>query len=407
MSQPLLYDLYQTLRDDKQWLAPGLDEYYLLFELMRSDYPIDSFRDIAFALETIWVKNPAQKENFRQLMEQRRIEIEGWAAYLKKEQEQPDTSIKPETAPVLPALADTQNGTPDVKNGVEPDAVNVTDKKEGVTETSSKEIVQPDAVAEEYGDTQFTIGIDEKGKQAMLIFDKPTTDTPLNEMPFLFTNDYFPVSSRQLQQAWRTLRNKQEGNKNNMPDIGKTIKATAERGYFTWFEFERDILNDLELFIFIDQRESMVAEEAFGIELSITAKLSDLHTEAKPWYFYKAPQKTAEIDDYILASEEGTRAVTLNELFARLDKKNILVLIYSDAGCLEKDDDDERLARLRAFINHLYNRVAYLAWLNPAPAARWANTNAAYLLEDVPMFTTGRAGIINSISALRGKAMIK
>jgi succinate dehydrogenase flavin-adding protein (antitoxin of CptAB toxin-antitoxin module) len=85
MSRPILYELFDEIRRDPQWGHPGLEEYYLLFGLLQSkQYPIGSFADIVFVLETLWLKSE-QRDKFRKLLEQRMTVLVEWAAYMEKE----------------------------------------------------------------------------------------------------------------------------------------------------------------------------------------------------------------------------------------------------------------------------------------------------------------------------------
>ena len=43
-----------------------------------------------------------------------------------------------------------------------------------------------------------------------------------------------------------------------------------------------------------------------------------------------------------------------------------------------------------------------VVWLNPMPPARWSNTPAAALAEELPMFELSRAGLRAAVDRLRG-----
>jgi uncharacterized protein with von Willebrand factor type A (vWA) domain len=232
-------------------------------------------------------------------------------------------------------------------------------------------------------------------------------DLPLLDKPYLFTNDYFPVASRQLQQMWRSLKNRQEGRDSEEMNIIRTIEYTAEQGYFSRFLYDRQLLNQLQLFVFLDQGESMVAMQEFGLELCLTAKLSDVHSRLEPYYFNRLPLSDLPTDDYIFTSEDWTRSFTMRKMFSKFNRKDIVVLIYSDAGALRDELDPDRVLRTRQFVRRLYDLTGYIAWLNPAPMNRWEGSNAGLISGELPMFEANRNGLENAIAALKGKLIVK
>lgn len=406
MNKPLLYDLYNEIRMDKQWIAPGMEEYYLLVDLLHSkNFKINSFDDFAFVLETIWLKSHHQKEKFRNMLEVRRVWICEIVEVLQKDMSTPvkstSTDNKPETidSPVNETEINDAGGDAENKEGKNKTNEDAIDKNNN--EINSTEPVSTD------GSTSFSLGNMESGKTGTLNFQANTdNDKSLAEIPYLFTNEYLPVKSRQLQQAWRTLKNNQDGPNTSEINISKTIEHTAKQGYFNAFLNDKKFINQLHLFIFLDQSESMIAVEEFGNELTATAKLSDLHPQLVPWYFYQLPQKDEKLNDYTVRNEDWTRTSNLRKLFAKLNKKDIVVLIYSDAGTLKDQLDIERCEKTIKFIRHLYLNTGYLAWLNPAPKNRWKETNAELISEYVPMFETNKADVENAIAALKGKLSI-
>ena len=71
MIQPLLYELFSEIRREQDLSGPGLQEYYLLFDLLerKNDDLIKNFNDLVFVLETIWLKSNQDKYKFRKLLQ--------------------------------------------------------------------------------------------------------------------------------------------------------------------------------------------------------------------------------------------------------------------------------------------------------------------------------------------------
>ncbi|MEJ0029962.1 MAG: hypothetical protein WDO15_06170 [Bacteroidota bacterium] len=243
------------------------------------------------------------------------------------------------------------------------------------------------------------------------------------KVPFVFTNNYLPVSDRQLWQAWRVLKKNEKRNDTSELDIELTVKTTAKQGHFIDFSYKKKVYNRVRLFIFIDRSESMIALQEFGRELCLSAQKSEIHSntesdstlmwtqagakaaEVTPWFFYRTPARKK--GEFILEAEDEKEKRTLSDLFAGINKKNIVVLIYSDAGSLVNETEGKRLQKTKDFLDDLSRRTAYVSWLNPAPRYRWENTNAMDLEEEVSMFETTRTDLENSIAALKGKKSAK
>jgi uncharacterized protein with von Willebrand factor type A (vWA) domain len=406
MNQLILYDLFAEIRADQQGVTPGLEEYYLFLDLLAEGYPMRTFDDLAFVLETIWLKSHNQKEKFRQMLEKRREVLMAVVNMLQA------------TVPVIQTPGNdvkaggTENGKDTevkdlkAKDGNDNDP-NVPKKIDGEEQLKKEDKTPPSGIpGDDEEEIKFSLGDRQAGYSGLLQFDQQKNTTPLQEIPYLFTNDYFPVNNRNMRQAWRNLKDKKEGTDTDEIDIRLTIDKAAEQGYFSDFYFEKTIINQVKLFVFIDRSESMVAVEEFGRELCNTAKLSEIHERLKPLYFYELPQMDAIMDDYIVVSEDWTKSFRIKKLFSGLNKKNIVVMIYSDAGSLKNNYDEERIEKTRSFINYLHQQTAYIAWLNPAPKNRWKETNAAPLSNEVRMFETERRALESAIEALKGKLTV-
>jgi uncharacterized protein with von Willebrand factor type A (vWA) domain len=404
MPELLLYNLYKEIHSDKQWISPGLEEYYLLHDALNSpQVKLRSFDEVAFLLETIWLKSHHQREKFRSLLELRRGAILELIKYLQQndavtdklptKQKDADDKTTTETSSQLerPELKeDSKESTKQNESQLKEELTNATD-------TTKK-------LNEDTGSTVFSLGEEEAGISTVLnLSSQKQAALPIVDTPYIFTDDYLPVKNRQLQQAWRSLKNKQEGQDSTEMHIQKTIEHTAKQGYFSNFQFQKKTINQVQLFLFLDQSESMIAVESFGKELCNTAKESELHAKLVPWFFYQVPEWDEKRNDYLVRNEDWTETISLRKLFFRLNKKDIVVLLYSDAGALKEDENSERIGQTIKFIRHLYHHCAYIAWLNPAPKYRWQETNAQSISAEVPMFETNRNEVENAIAALKGK----
>ncbi|PTS98631.1 hypothetical protein DBR11_14400 [Pedobacter sp. HMWF019] len=383
-----------------------MEEYFLLFEVLKSkEYSIRCFDDIAFVLETIWLKSYDQKVKWNKLMEIHREEIFDFAIGLRKEIEDlveqdrispsPDKKTKPDNQITNPV---TDTDKPEISSEIQA----APNKK------PDKPVVTPNIEPDPYGEVGFSFNDSKMNDiQVLELAKESRVPVPLHKSPYLFTDDYFPVKNRQLQQAWRTLKNTQAAGLSNEINFKKTIYETAKKGYFSSFQFEKKRSNQLRLFVFIDQGESMLAMEDFGKELCNTAKQSEFHTALEPYFFKQMPVLDLKKNDYFFTNENSTKQFSLKKLFLKLPRKNISVLIYSDAGALNGYPKLEEKKQTETFIKHLNQVAGYIAWINPAPKFRWTDTNAELIANNLPMFETSRSDIENAITALKGKLTVK
>jgi hypothetical protein len=399
MNQPLLFDLFDEIRKDKLFGNPGLEEYYLVFELIRKKYRITDFDELKFVLEAIWLKNHAQKERFSSLLDARKNSLLEFVKSLEqaKQQRQPGVTAPVDPLNVAPAGGGSER--PATRPGQSTPSTRIPDTPAPIT---------PDLDIK----TSFSMGTARENSRTLSISAQSSKIKNTLEIPFLFTNDYFPVKRRHLQQTWRGLKNKLDAGETSELDLQNTIRHIANQGYFSDLIFYRRNINEVELFILLDKSESMMAELEFGKEICTAASLSNVHTQVEPWYFYEVPQMNGD-GEYTLFNEDNTRSIAIKKLLTTRNKKNrfilkknVVVLVYSDCGSLAKNFDEKKTKAIEEFISFLYQNTAYIAWLNPAPRERWKWTNSERLSNLVPMFETTRTDTENAIAALKGRIHI-
>jgi hypothetical protein len=417
MDQPFLYDLFTALHKDSRWPRPGLAEYFLLPELLKK-YPrmTGSFEDLAFACETLWAKSPAQQLFFAEVFREKRAALEGWldAMRLAREQKASALNIDKPAAPAEAAVKanETERSLPPADKTDQAGVVSQDQQKGGETKASPQ---QPESANKKEADLEYievSVGYGEEDGQGRWLQMRESSSTlPLSKM-FLLDTEYFPVSSRNLQQDWRKLVSRQEGAGPSEPDLTGTIKRIARDGFFLDFEYLRRPVNRLSLFIFIDRAPGMETFLNFGIELARSAGDSLVHLDCKPWFFSGLPFPDENRGSgYQLMDQQGTAAVNTFSLFKPVIKQHRVVLIYSDAGAIRGSrPGEEELSRTRQFIDHLLQNTAYVAWMNPTPAHRWPGTKAAVIAREFPeigMYEASRTGLGQVINGLKGKINFK
>ncbi|HEV7782853.1 MAG TPA: hypothetical protein VGO58_16370, partial [Chitinophagaceae bacterium] len=201
----ILYDLYNEIRKDPQLIHPGVEEYYLLIRLLDSGYPISGFDQLAFTIETLWLKSQSQKPRFRSILEKRRTDLQSFLHYLIMTSGNTDPAVKEpvKTDPV----ADNKDPQPKTIPIDPPVVVAGPGKKIQPGEPDSEET----GITPESEQTNFSVRAAEQGTQSnMIVEGEKQQARPLTDIPFTYTHDYFPVHNRHLRQAWRTLKDKCE-----------------------------------------------------------------------------------------------------------------------------------------------------------------------------------------------------
>jgi len=421
----LIYHLFTAIREEKRLVTPGTGDYLLLLELLEKGHgmsPLAHFDDFVFICEKVWLKNKAEQQPFREIFEKWRQEIERYVLNQYQAMEKAGNSARLITNADTAASGENDNGasapnmagksTDNFKENFQPgkdvqaNPNNKATVAEQVLETAD----------ETEGALSFSIGAEKQpGATTSKSLSPNLPVVPVaSSKTFLFGNEYFPVANRYLQQNWRNLRSSQEVNEFKGINFSKTIEGIARKGYFTAFEYNHKRANLISLFIFIDQGGSMDACEAFGKELALSAQQSEVHTLTTPYYFYNLPVKKRQGDgaDYLLSNEDKTGTYSAASLFGKLNRKNTVLLIYSDAGAFRGTMDEtttQRVNDTREFLRFLLKKTAQVAWLNPAPKHRWTNTAATAIstaFVEVPMFEASDTGIAQAVNALKGKMVI-
>jgi len=149
--------------------------------------------------------------------------------------------------------------------------------------------------------------------------------------------------------------------------------------------------------LLVDQEGSMTPFHGFSRRLEETAVRGGRLGQTNVYFFNNYPQGVLYCNAYFGESRP------LESVLSELHPTRTAVLIFSDAGAARDRYSYERVAMTRAFLRRVYQSVRYVAWLNPMPASRWANTSAAAIARSVPMFEVSRGGLQNAISVLRGR----
>lgn len=221
-----------------------------------------------------------------------------------------------------------------------------------------------------------------------------------NDFPrqhFLVSNEFFPVTRRQMKQNWRYLRRLVREGPATELDIAATVNQWGRQGVFLNPVLVPRRQNRVELLLIIDQEGSMVPFHTLSTRLIKTASREGRLGKTGAYYFHNCPI------DYLYQDPYLTTADSLTTVLAQLNCVQSVALILSDAGAARGYFNPERLELTQTFLQHLQQRIHYIVWLNPVPQPRWRGSTAGAIAQLIPMFELNKQGMNEAIAVLRGR----
>ena len=236
----------------------------------------------------------------------------------------------------------------------------------------------------------------------------------------------YPLTAREVAQAWRHLRRPVRSGPAVELDIAATIRERGRRGVATPPVLVPRRRNAVRLLMLIDRHGSMTPFHGY-VDYLVAAirdagRIDDVHAA----YFHDLPgsmeDKAAlermddpfrpDLDEVLglIGPLRGGRVYDDPGLTAPRSLDAILagvtpataILVISDAGAARRQFDIVRLLDTVALVKALRAGGA-VAWLNPTPPDWWPRTTAGQLARYVPMFEFSRCGLGQAVDALRGR----
>ncbi|MGC3944730.1 MAG: hypothetical protein QM762_09435 [Chryseolinea sp.] len=199
---------------------------------------------------------------------------------------------------------------------------------------------------------------------------------------YLQTDEYFPITRRNMVKAWQFLRHKDKEGYEDEIDVEETTKQIARDFFFINPRYKVSIGNRKDtLMIFADYRGSMAPFHELSNRLIHTATTEGGHPKASVWYFQNCPS------GYVYRKSNLTQPVKLKEALATANKNFTLAIVISDGGAARSGKDaqivNSRLKMTLPFLDSLDKACAHTIWLNPMPMQRWRGSCAELILNKV------------------------
>ena len=237
----------------------------------------------------------------------------------------------------------------------------------------------------------------------------------------------YPLTSREVAQAWRHLRRPVRSGPAIELDIDATIKERSRRGVATPPVLVPRRRNAVRLLMLIDRYGSMTPFHGYVDHVVGAIRNAGRIDDVQVAYFHDLPGTLVDrspleqmgdpfgpdldgVLDLIgplrggrVYQDQGlTVPLSLDWLLAR-QAGHTAVLVISDAGAARWQFDVVRLHDTVGLLKVLRAGTGHMAWLNPVPADRWGQTTAGQVARYIPMFPFSRRGLYQAVDALRGR----
>jgi uncharacterized protein with von Willebrand factor type A (vWA) domain len=249
----------------------------------------------------------------------------------------------------------------------------------------------------------------------------------LSLRPFVLVPQY-PMTLREVAQAWRRLRRPSRFGPATELDLGATVARRVQTGVATPPVLTPRRRNTARALLLIDRDGSMAPFHDFvGMVSRVIGQTAQL-ADADTLYFHDLPAEGGN-DFAIALLPEGSLFPTIDsvmrhirpategmlyrdaafseptswaEVLRRYGGSHAVVLI-SDAGAARGRYDPRRAIESVALARALNEAGSSVVWLNPVPRERWRHTTAEELARHVTMFPLDRQGTQRAVMVLRSQ----
>ena len=269
------------------------------------------------------------------------------------------------------------------------------DSKKPEVKQSKPESIKEEDQTQESDNKYMYLSLEHVPKEDLKIMGAGRIEDRGKEYKFLLTDDYYPLSERQMEIEWRALRNIRLFEDSEDFDLDTTINRLLNDKVITQLYYKRKEIYTGDLILLFDHKGSMVGFHNL-IELLLNSSKS-ARMNVYPFYFYNVPQDTLFHNPY------HTEAISIEKFQRQFAQKNIPILIFSDAGSAKGKYNSIRVNKTISFIKMLKTISDKIVWLNPIEERRWEPTSAEYISNSIPMNEFSREGIYRAMQILQGK----
>lgn len=237
----------------------------------------------------------------------------------------------------------------------------------------------------------------------------------------------YPLTERDIAQAWRRLRRARRSGPKVEIDMAATVEHHSRHGVATAPVLVPRRRNTAKLLLLIDRFGSMTPFHDYVDYIVHAVRSAGRLDDVSEFYFHDLPGSATNrvvlerLDDpfdpsldsilsQIRPMEKGylyndPKLAECRPLATILDETSneTSIVVISDAGSARGRFDAERLLDTISFLKRLHVDGRAVAWLNPVRSDGWAWTTAGQLSRYFPMYPLTREGIDRAIETLRGR----
>ena len=383
---PFLQQLVVQLR--RRRLQVGIDDVQALRGALRAGFGLSSRDELRELCVSLWAKSPAEAEIVRAAFA-RMDNLAEWKVFDQAEH------LVPLARQVPPAFGEEQQ----------------------VPRAALGEALQ-------VGDPTGTIAV--QGFDAGSSVGPQALRTGARDRGLVLVPQY-PLTAREVAQAWRHLRRPVRTGPAIELDIAATIRERGRRGVATPPVLVPRRRNAVQLLMLIDRHGSMTPFHGYIDHVVAAIRGAGRIDDVRAAYFHDLPgsvkDKAAleQMDDPFGLDLDGvlgligplrggriyddpglTSPQSLDALLAESTQATV-ILVISDAGAARRQFDIVRLLETVAMVKALRADSGGVAWLNPAPLSWWSGTTAGQLARYIPMYELSARGLGQAVDALRGR----
>ncbi len=395
-----LIDFYESLR--KSGFALGMSEYQTLLDALQLGYGIDKQsgsldkKALLQLCKTLWLKPNQSKFIFEELFDEKFNDFT-----------QPKSLSQTQQSPSPFGDDKTDFSGNQSKSGSKGGGEDAITQEENQPEEKTKE-------TESAGEAQGLIDtFSASFPPVRLVLGTPMGNAiPLPEdkrksRKFIFTDYFFDLSKRQMQQICRCLPLYLPSGKSQDIDLRASVEAWARAGMIGTPLYQKKQATLNQILLLIDQDGSMKAFEqladtfASALEAAFETKMGENKDKVKTFYFYNVPQ------EYSYKDKKHQQYEKTSQILQALKGTYSSVIIISDAGAARGGNSDARYKATLRFLIQLKKVCDKIVWLNPMPEERWPKTTAARIkahLEGNMYALTDAHALQQAINQLKGKS---
>ena len=266
------------------------------------------------------------------------------------------------------------------------------------------------------------------GLRTKPVADRATSPPPTGVMDrSLVLGQQYPLTEREVAQAWRSLRRPLRTGPAVEIDVAATIKRRSQHGVATPPVLVPQRRNTAKLLLLIDRYGSMTPFHGYVGHVVRAIRNAGRIDNVREIYCHDLPGSVGDrsvlgyLDDpfrpdldlilpliepmgdgRVYDDPELTLPRSLTVILDELGESTATVII-SDAGAARQRLNTMRLFDTVALLKTLHSRVGTVAWLNPVRPDNWLHSTAGQVARYVPMYALTKEGLNRTVDTLRGR----